>query len=250
MTEYGRIHTDGSRSGGQPLIKTEAMDNLIAQDADLIDLRPVLLPCPFCGGLQIEAFHHIDRGWGASWHVECVAEECGNSTCHHDTEAAAIAAWNNRQPTQSDCEVAASIRSALYRACSNMPNYPKGIVEPFVAAHHRHGYDQGYYDGCTRQLTHHNAVAAAAPADRIGGAGVVTHGVVGVAKDTAAEWQAGYEAGVEAAAKALEADAKRCDCSARNEDECACGAWCEWKYMTSARAVEIVRALQEQRNDD
>ena len=62
----------------------------------------VLLPCPFCGGVQIEAFHHIDRGWGASWHVECVAEECGNSTCHHDTEATAIAAWNKRQTTQSD----------------------------------------------------------------------------------------------------------------------------------------------------
>lgn len=62
------------------------------------------------------------------------------------------------QPTQSDCEVAASIRSALYRACSNMPNYPKGIVEPFVAAHHRHGYDQGYYDGCTRQLTQSDAL--------------------------------------------------------------------------------------------
>ena len=82
--------------------KTEAMDNLIAQDADLIDDQPVLLPCPFCGGVQIEAFHHIDRGWGASWHVECIADECGNSTCHHDTEATAIAAWNKRQPTQSD----------------------------------------------------------------------------------------------------------------------------------------------------
>lgn len=74
----------------------------------------------------------------------------------------------------------------------------------------------------------------------------MTHGVVSVAKDPAAEWQAGYEAGVEEAAKALEADAKRCDCAARQESECGCGAWCEWKYMTSARAVEIVRALQEQ----
>ena len=88
--------------------RTETMDNLIAQDADLIDINnkdsAVLLPCPFCGGVQIEAFHHIDRGWGASWHVECIAEECGNSTCHHDTEATAIAAWNKRQPTQSDDE--------------------------------------------------------------------------------------------------------------------------------------------------
>ena len=89
-----------------------AMDNLIAQDADLIDINnkdsAVLLPCPFCGGVQIEAFHHIDRGWGASWHVECIAEECGNSTCHHDTEATAIAAWNKRQPTQTD-----ALREAL-----------------------------------------------------------------------------------------------------------------------------------------
>lgn len=121
----------------------------------------VLLPCPFCGGVQIEAFHHIDRGWGASWHVECVAEECGNSTCHHDTEAAAITAWNTRQPTQSD------------------------------------------------------------------------------------EWQAGYEAGVEAAAKAIEADAKLCDCAALEERECACGAWDDYKSISSARAIEIVRALQE-----
>jgi hypothetical protein len=61
--------------------------------------------------------------------------------------------------------------------------------------------------------------------------------------DTAAEWQAGYKDGVEAAAVALEAYAKRCDCSARNEDECACGAWDDYKSITSARAVEIVRAL-------
>lgn len=63
-------------------------------------------------------------------------------------------------------------------------------------------------------------------------------------KDTAAEWQAGYDAGVEAAAKALEDDAKLCDCAARNENECSCGAWYEWKSITSARAVDIVRKLK------
>lgn len=83
----------------------------------------------------------------------------------------------------------------------------------------------------------------AACTDRIGGACVVTHGVVGVAKDPAAEWQAGYEAGVEAAAKALEDDAKLCDCAALEERECACGAWDDYKSITSARAVEIVRKL-------
>lgn len=62
-------------------------------------------------------------------------------------------------------------------------------------------------------------------------------------KDTADEWQSGYDAGIEAAAKALEVDAKKCDCFARNEGECGCGAWCEWKSITSARAIELVRAL-------
>ncbi len=64
--------------------------------------------------------------------------------------------------------------------------------------------------------------------------------------DTAAEWQAGYEAGIEAAVKALDADARRCDCFAFEYNECSCGAWDDYKSITSARAVEIVRALQEQ----
>jgi hypothetical protein len=60
-----------------------------------------------------------------------------------------------------------------------------------------------------------------------------------------AEERAAFNAGIEAAAKALEDDAKKCDCFARNEGECGCGAWCEWKSISSARAVELVRALKE-----
>lgn len=55
------------------------------------------------------------------------------------------------------------------------------------------------------------------------------------------------EAVIEKCAKALEADAKKCDCFALEERECGCGAWCEWKSITSARAVEIVRALLEKK---
>lgn len=54
----------------------------------------------------------------------------------------------------------------------------------------------------------------------------------------------GFQAGVEAAAKALEADAKLCDCAALEERECACGAWYDYKSITSARAVEIVNQLK------
>jgi hypothetical protein len=59
-------------------------------------------------------------------------------------------------------------------------------------------------------------------------------------------WQKGFNSGVEEAAKALEADAVKCDCAAREESECGCGAWADYKTITSARAVEIVRQLQEQ----
>jgi len=59
-----------------------------------------------------------------------------------------------------------------------------------------------------------------------------------------AEERAAFNAGIEAAAKALEEDAKLCDCAALEERECGCGAWCEWKSITSARAVEIVRGLK------
>lgn len=104
-------------------------------------------------------------------------------------------------------------------------------------------------------------------------------------KHTAAEWQAGYdgcainaaklylqgtgpwkmdeigigaddylvkcfaryrEAVIEECANALEADAMKCDCAALEERECGCGAWCEWKSITSARAIEIVRAAKKQ----
>jgi hypothetical protein len=61
-----------------------------------------------------------------------------------------------------------------------------------------------------------------------------------------AEERAAFNAGIEASAKALEADAKLCDCAALEERECACGAWNDYKTITSARAVEIVRALKEQ----
>ena len=61
-------------------------------------------------------------------------------------------------------------------------------------------------------------------------------------------YERGRLAGMEQAAVALEADAKLCDCSAYEENECACGAWCEWKTITSARAVEIVRAAKGEGN--
>ena len=39
MTEYGRIHTDGSRSGGQPVIKTQHCPNCEATEQKLHDFQ-------------------------------------------------------------------------------------------------------------------------------------------------------------------------------------------------------------------
>jgi Lar family restriction alleviation protein len=52
-----------------------------------------LLPCPFCEH-EAAVFHHTPRGIDPSHHVEC--SDCGCGTCHHETKAEAIAAWNAR----------------------------------------------------------------------------------------------------------------------------------------------------------
>lgn len=44
--------------------------------------------------------------------------------------------------------------------------------------------------------------------------------------------------------EALEADAQLCDCFARSEGECGCGAWSDYKTVPMERAVEIVRNLK------
>lgn len=78
MTEYGKIHTDGSRSGGQP----------------------VLLPCPFCGGRAEIA--EIETEDLPLWLGECQEPPCEAVAPVRPTRDEAIAAWNTRQPTQSD----------------------------------------------------------------------------------------------------------------------------------------------------
>lgn len=193
MTEYGRIHTDGSRSGGQPVLK----------------------PCGHCGEQCADLI--IDQGdkW-AHYSASCLEVRTGyNLSDDAPWRAEAIAAYNTRKPTQGYGVVtAANYTSPIGGAATGLQTV---VIREGMAA-------------CT---------------DRIGGDCVVTHGVVGVAKDPAAEWQAGYEAGVEAAATALEADARLCDCAALEERECACGAWDDYKSITSARAVEIVRKLAD-----
>jgi hypothetical protein len=170
MTEYGRIHIDGSRSGGQPVLK----------------------PCPFCGRQCATLL--IDQGtkW-AHYEPSCLEVRTGyNLSNDAPWRDEAIAAWNTRQPTQSDTLQADidAMKSILW--VDTIIDDQESIAKAF--ARHR---------------------------------------------------QRGYDAGIEAAVKALEADARLCDCAALEDRDCVCGAWDDYKSITSARAVEIVRELQE-----
>lgn len=53
----------------------------------------------------------------------------------------------------------------------------------------------------------------------------------------------GAKIALEAAVKWAEDDAQLCDCHAHSEDECCCGAWCEWKTVPMHRVVESIRDL-------
>ena len=80
MTEYGRIHTDGSRSGGQP----------------------VLFPCPFCGA---QPHHGLSKVMHDGLHgdpyqrflVWCPKDHAKVDKVNREQ---AFAAWNTRQPAQ------------------------------------------------------------------------------------------------------------------------------------------------------
>ena len=78
MAEYGRIHTDGSRSGGQPVLEP--------------------CPVPWCGSSDVKA-RSFDANHRRHW-IEC--GKCNFKTPQMPSRTKVITAWNTRQPTQSD----------------------------------------------------------------------------------------------------------------------------------------------------
>lgn len=69
-----------------------------------------LKPCPFCGG-EPKIFHHDTKWFGPTWHIECLDDNCGCGTCHHDSAAIAATVWNRRAKPQA-AEIA-RLREAL-----------------------------------------------------------------------------------------------------------------------------------------
>jgi hypothetical protein len=93
--EYGRIHTDGSRSGGQPVLK----------------------PCPFCGSIDL----FVDTVDGS------LPPQTGQTvSCEDCTAKASYGDWNTRQPTQSDALQADALDfgNELIFACAGLRHKP------------------------------------------------------------------------------------------------------------------------------
>jgi hypothetical protein len=53
----------------------------------------------------------------------------------------------------------------------------------------------------------------------------------------------GMEIMREAAVQWAKDDAKLCDCFARSEGECVCGAWCDWKTVPMERVAQNLAEL-------
>jgi hypothetical protein len=56
--------------------------------------------CPFCGG-EPRVFHHQNKWFGETWHIECLDDNCGCGTCHHESADIAATVWNRRIEAQA-----------------------------------------------------------------------------------------------------------------------------------------------------
>jgi len=60
--------------------------------------------CPFCGG-EPKVFYHNNKFFGETVHIECLDDNCGCGTCHHDSKAIAVTVWNRRLPLGLQTEI-------------------------------------------------------------------------------------------------------------------------------------------------
>lgn len=148
MTEYGRIHTDGSRSGGQPMLEP--------------------CPVPWCGSSDVKA-RSFDANHRRHW-IEC--GKCNFKTPQMPSRTKVITLWNTRQPAQSDAlrdqthvEAAQALWNSIsddYNGWAHLSDIERDNIALALSAHHQHGYDQGYYDGQRdRQLMQDDALREA-----------------------------------------------------------------------------------------
>jgi len=56
--------------------------------------------CPFCGG-EPKVFYHDTKWFGPTCHIECLDDNCGCGTCHHESAEIAATVWNRRIEAQA-----------------------------------------------------------------------------------------------------------------------------------------------------
>ena len=210
----------------------------------------VLAPCPFCGGeAEVE-----QQGTNLQSHIIA----CTNCGCSLETWETwnAGSLWNKRQPTQSDDEAYdLGKRDGYEKAVQDIDMLTGGDGEycysTIEGERHCPNVDtmKARIARRLRQPTQSDAMLEGDTQTILYLLGV-RHGRederAKIAAEASQPTQSDVlrEAVIEECANALEADAMKCDCAALEERECGCGAWCEWKSITSARAVEIVRELK------
>lgn len=87
----------------------------------------MLLPCPFCGGVDLECWGDEDRGYV----VSCNADDCGVITsefkCHTPSDAAVK--WNRRTPADAAHRAREEAVRELVEACEDYFRPPGKIAE-------------------------------------------------------------------------------------------------------------------------
>lgn len=104
-----------------------------------------LLTCPFCGG-EPKVFHHQNKWVGETWHIECLDDNCGCGTCHHESADIAATVWNRRIVVQRHREQAAAEERAKIvewleneqrrYACTEYSMFASIIAEEIIGEEH------------------------------------------------------------------------------------------------------------------
>jgi Restriction alleviation protein Lar len=88
------------------------------------DLKPEILPCPFCDSTEVR-----EKENGGLFFVECIGQDCSATGPEEWTPGAAIAAWNTRAKSDTiwahEARIA-ELTAALKWMCEEYENEVEG----------------------------------------------------------------------------------------------------------------------------
>lgn len=173
MTEYGRIHTDGSRSGGQPVQSdVERVARALAQ-ADGIEICSdatyalssyghkaqaalAAMRQPTQSNVAAAGTDRIGGGGGLPCGVvgvatqsDAVAEGVLATQKAHTMVREVLAEWGIEPRSTTPAQLTIATTEALCRAVDQIED---------LRAQAQAQYDRGYYDGCANPIVRHDAL--------------------------------------------------------------------------------------------